>query len=146
MVTDKKGMKMKKPVFNLLLTFMLLMSNVVFAADIFDTLDGLTTEQKRQMSNIYNNYKTKNNELLNQILSYTDKIAKLQSAADKTQEQIALLTGAYEKNISTLKNQQEILSRETDALYKLILTRLQYNQYQSLQSNAQEAFNDFLQK
>ncbi len=144
--TDLKGMKMKKIWTVSLLTLVCMMFNFAFAADIFDALGNLTPEQKRQMSNIYNNYQIKNNELLTRILSYTDKIANLQLNSEKTKEQIALLTGAYERNISTLKNQQEILQKETDALYQLVLTSTQYKQFQELQQKTQDAFNNFLQK
>lgn len=137
---------MKKYVLLIILFCFLSYAAPAFSADVFDTISGLTVEQKRQMSNIYNNYQIKNNELLMRILSYTDKIAQLKLNSDKTQEQIALLTGAYERNISTLKNQQEILTKETESLYKLILTQSQYKQYQALQINVQDAFNNFLQK
>lgn len=137
---------MKKALLLVLSLFIMLASAPVFAADIFDALEGLTAAQKQQISNIYNIYQIKNNELLTKILSYTDKIANLKLNSDKTQEQIALLTGAYERNITTLKNQQAILSKETDGLYKMVLTDSQYKQYQELQLKAQNAFSNFLQK
>ena len=81
-----------------------------------------------------------------QILSYTDKIANLKLNSNKTQEQISLIAGVYEKNIATLKNQQALLAKETEALYKLILNDKQYKQYQALQLKAQDAFSNFLNK
>lgn len=137
---------MKKVLLAILSSCIMLMAAPVYAADIFDALEGLTSEQRQEMSNIYNSYKIKNNELLMQILSYTDKIANLKLNSNKTQEQISLIAGVYEKNIATLKNQQALLAKETEALYKLILNDKQYKQYQALQLKAQDAFSNFLNK
>ena len=119
-------------------------SNVAMA-DVFDSLENITPAQKQQISNVQNSFKIKNNDLEMRISNYTDKIARIQSDADKTQEQKSLLIGAYERNITTLKNQQNILQKETDAAYKSILTDNQYKQYQAMQLNVNESFNKFLQ-
>lgn len=137
---------MKKLGLLIVLSLIILSKSNVFAVEIFDSLENLTPEQKRQMYNVSNIYKIKNNELLKKILSYTDRLAKLETDAAKTQEQIELLFGAYERNIETLKKQQELLSKETDELYKMILTDKQYKQYQELQKNVQNSFNKFLKK
>ena len=79
-------------------------------------------------------------------MNYSDKIARLKSDSEKTEEQASLLIGAYERNIETYKKQQDILLKETNAKYKSILTDEQYKQYQAMQITVQDSFNKFLQK
>ncbi len=57
-----------------------------------------------------------------------------------------LLSGAYERNLETLKAQQKQLKQETDALYKSVMTDEQFKQYNERQTNADDAFKKFLQK
>ena len=137
---------MKKVAFLFALSGILLISNTSFAQDAFDRLENITPAQRQQISTVQNTFKIKNNELEMRISGYTDKIARLKADTDKTQDQISLLIGAYERNITTLKSQQEVLKKETDDKYKEILTEEQYKQYQALQINVQDSFNKFLQK
>lgn len=137
---------MKKSALLLVLSIILVSSNFVLASDDFDRLENITPAQKQQISNVQNSYKIKNNELETRIMSYTDKIARLKSDTEKSQDQVSLLIGAYERNIATLKAQQDSLKKETTEKYRTILTEEQFKQYQAMQITVQDSFNKFLQK
>ena len=57
-----------------------------------------------------------------------------------------MLISTYERNLKTLNVQKEELKKQTEALYKSIMTMKQYQQYQAQQMQVQNAFNDFLRK
>ncbi len=120
-------------------------SNIVFA-EMFDNLNGLSAEQKVKLTNIYQQYKIENNKLEDRIMEYNNKINYLKNDNDKTQEQISLLVGAYERNVETLKSQQRILQKNTDELYRQNMTPEQFEQYMLQKDNVQDAFTNFLKK
>lgn len=115
-------------------------------ADDFSSLANLTNEQTAKLSEINNSFKTKNNDLENQIMVYSDKINRIKSMPDKTPEQIALMTSAFENNINALKEKQRLLKASTENLYREVLTTQQYQQYQAQQLRTENAFSDFLRK
>ncbi len=115
-------------------------------ADIFDNLQNLSPEQKSQLTRIYQKYKFENNNYETKIMEYTDKLSKVKEDTEKTPEQLSVLTGAYERNLATLKAQQKKLEEETESLYQTVMTQEQYKQYKEQQVNVQDAFNKFLQK
>ncbi len=134
---------MKKALLFVLLVF--LTSNVSFA-EMFDNLTNLSPAQKDELTRTYQKYKTEYNSYETRIMEYTDKLNKLKSDSEKTPEQMAVLTGAYERNLTTLKAQQKKLEEETDAAYQSILTVDQYKEYKEQQVNTENAFNNFLKK
>lgn len=134
---------MKKALLFVLLVF--LTSNVSFA-EVFDNLTNLSPAQKDELTRTYQKYKTEYNSYETRIMEYTDKLNKLKSDSEKTPEQMAVLTGAYERNLTTLKAQQKKLEEETDAAYQSILTVDQYKEYKEQQVNTENAFNNFLKK
>lgn len=136
---------MKKLAIILGLIGLFFVSNMSFAED-FDALEGLTAVQKQKLSQIQYSYKQSNDSLEMRIMEYNNKIAKVKADVEKTPEQVALLTGAYERNLSTLKTQQQILKQQTEAQYKAVMTDEQYAQFKAQQINVQEAFKNFLQK
>ena len=136
---------MKKLILFSTVICLLCSANVVFAED-FDSLEGITAAQKQQLTQIQYNFKQENNSLETRIMEYNNKIEQVKNDKDKTTEQAALLTSAYERNLSTLKTQQKLLEQKTDNLYKSVLTDEQYNQYKAQQTNVQDSFNKFLQK
>ncbi len=115
-------------------------------ADIFDNLENLSPSQKDELTRIYQKYKTENNTIETRIMEFTSKINSLKADTEKTPEQIAVLIGAYERNLSTLKDQQKQLTEETEVAYKTVMTAEQYKQFKEQQVNVQDAFNKFLQK
>lgn len=119
--------------------------NSVFAQD-FDNLEGITPAQKQKLSQIHFRYKNEYNSIEQNIIEYNSKLAKLSQETDKSPSDIAMLKSAYERNLKTLKAQQEKLDIDVDELYKSILTEEQYKQYKAQKVQTQEAFNNFLQK
>lgn len=136
---------MKKLAIILGLIGLFFVSNMSFAED-FDALEGLTAVQKQKLSQIQYSYKQSNDSLEMRIMEYNNKIAKVKADVEKTPEQVTLLIGAYERNLSTLKTQQQILKQQTEAQYKAVMTDEQYAQFKAQQINVQEAFKNFLQK
>ncbi len=126
---------------SLILIGILLFSNISFAEN-FDNIQELTPEQKAQLTRIINTYKIQDSELESRINNYTNKIQEILADSDKTEEQRALLQGAYERNITTLKARRQALEKEKDDMYKSILSPEQYNQV--LQIDIQEVLNDIL--
>ncbi|MBQ9245258.1 hypothetical protein IJ182_03215 [bacterium] len=119
--------------------------NIVYA-DAFDEITGITPVQKQKLNQIQYDYNQKSTALDARINEYTNKMNLVEKDTDKTPEQISLLKGAYERNLTTLKAQQKVLKKETDTLYKNILTEEQYKQYITNQTNVQDAFRNFVQK
>ena len=119
--------------------------NSVFAQD-FDNLEGITPAQKQKLSQIHFRYKNEYNSIEQNIIEYNSKLAKLSQETDKSPSDIAMLKSAYERNLKTLKAQQEKLDIDVDELYKSVLTEEQYKQYKAQKAQTQEAFNNFLQK
>lgn len=115
-------------------------------AQDFSYLENLSPVQKQKLTQIYNNYKQENNTLEMRITNYKDKLNQLSKQTDKSAEQINLLKSAYERNLSTLTEQQAQLKKYTDDLYKNVMTADQYKQYQAQQLQAENAFSDFLRK
>lgn len=115
-------------------------------ADGFDSLEGLSPVQKQKLTQIQYNFRQENDSLNTRIMDYQDKINQIKKQTDKTPEQINLLTAAYERNLSTLKSQQEQLKKQTEDMYKSVMTLEQYKQYQAQQLQAENAFSDFLRK
>lgn len=133
---------------NSILAIMLVCSFCIssaFAAS-FETLDGITPSQIEQLTQIQQNFKKENDSLENQIMEYNNKLIRVKNDKEKSQQQINLLTSAYERNISSLKTQQKLLQQKTEANYREIMTIDQYSQYKAEQINVQDAFKNFLQK
>lgn len=136
---------MKKSFLILSIMCLALTSNIVFA-DNFDNLQNITPVQKQKLTQIQFSFKEENNALDMRIMEYNNKLNQLKTSTDKSPEQISLLTAAYERNLSTLKEQQKQLEQKTDALYKSVMTPEQYSQYKTQQVNVEDSFNKFLQK
>lgn len=135
---------MKKIISSLVLGLFLL-TNSAFAQS-FDKLEGLTAVQQQKLSQIQFNFKQKNKEIESRLSVYQDKLNQLKADTTKSKEQVNLLTASYERNISVFKAQQEALKKETEALYKSVMTQEQFLQYQAQQIQVNKAFSDFLQK
>ncbi len=132
----------------IVLTALLLMNTAVISADDFSGIDGITANQRQQLSRIHFKYKTENNNLEQKIIEYNSLIHNLKNSAGlgKSPEDIAKLTESYQKNIDTLKEEQKKLEDETNLLYKAVLTEEQYKQYKAQKAKTEDAFNNFLQK
>lgn len=127
------------------LAVMILMSGSVFA-DNFDDLEGITPAQKQKLSQIHFKYKQENNALEQRIIENNSKLLQLQNETGKSASDIAMLKAAYERNINTLKRQQDDLEKSTNESYKTILTEEQFKQYEAQKVQTENAFNNFLQK
>ena len=134
-----------KKFFLITLVVLFLSSNYVFAGD-FDNLNGITPAQKQKLSQIHFRYKQDYNSIEQKIIEYNSKLYNLSHEKDKTPADIAMLKAAYERNLKTLKSQQEKLQADTDELYKSVLTEEQYKQYEAQKVQTEDAFNNFLQK
>ena len=115
-------------------------------ADTVDNLDGITPAQKQKLSMVQFNYKQDYNNLEQKILEYNSKLLKLQQEKDKSPAEISMLSSAYERNLKTLKAQQEKLNQDRDERYKMILTEEQYKQYKEQNIQTENAYIIFLQK
>ncbi len=135
-----------KKVFILSLFCMLLSGVSAFAADDFETLKDISPAQKQQLTLIKTTYKQQLDSIDNSIMSYNSKIEQVKQDNDKTPEQAELLTGAYERNIESLKNQKKLIETEMENKYKTVLTDEQFKQYRAHQMVVENAFNTFLQK
>ena len=135
---------MKKIISTLVLGLFLFTGSVF--AESFDKLEGLSAVQQQKLSQIQFNFKQKNTEIEKNLATYQDKLNQVKADRTKTQEQINLLAASYERNISVFKAQQEALKKETDALYKSVMTPEQFLQYQAQQIQVNQAFSDFLKK
>ena len=122
-----------------------LLSGAAFA-DLFDNLSNISPEQMEQLTQIHNTYKQENDDMENKIMEYTNKLTQIQLSNDKTAEQKALLSSAYERNLMVLQVQIDQLKANTDAAYKQILTDEQYKEYAAQQIRVENAFSDFLKK
>ncbi len=136
---------MKKFVFLFGVMFAFTAFNAVIA-DGFDALEGLSANQKQELTEIQSNYKKQNDSLDNKIMEYNNKLDQIKNDKEKTPSQISLLSAAYERNLETLKAQQKQLKQETDASYKSIMTEDQFKQYQAQQIKVDDSFSKFLQK
>lgn len=135
---------MKKSIFTLMLICSFCITGAYAAP--FETLDGITPTQVEKLTQIQQNYKKENDALENRIMEYNNKLIQVKNDKEKTQQQINLLTSAYERNISSLKTQQKLLEQKTEADYRAVMTIDQYSQYKAEQINVQDAFKNFLQK
>ena len=115
-------------------------------ADDFSALQNLTPVQKQQLSQVQFKYKQEIDSLNNRIMDYQNKLAQLNKQTEKTSTEIALIKATYERNVETLKAQQDILKKQMDASYKNVMTQEQYQQYQAQQIQVQDAFANFLRK
>lgn len=132
---------------NLLIALSFIMLNTTIAvADDFDYLNGVTPAQKQKLSQINLMYKNESNTLDKRIIEYNTEKARLQRDKEKSPTDIAMMTAAYDKNIQVMKSQKEKLEKDTDALYKSVLTEEQYKQYQAQKVQTENAFSNFLQK
>lgn len=137
---------MKKIISALVLGLFLLTSSAFATTTNFDKLEGLSAVQQQKLSQIQFNFKQKNQEIESRLSAYQNKLNQLKADTTKTKEQINLLAASYERNISVFKAQQEALKKETEALYKSVMTPEQFLQYQAQQIQVNKAFSDFLQK
>lgn len=127
------------------LSFVML-STTIAVADEFDSLNGITPAQKQKLSQITLMYKNESNTLEKRIIEYNTEKARLQRDREKSPTDIAMMTAAYDKNIQVMKAQKAKLDKDTDALYKSVLTEEQYKQYQAQKVQTENAFSNFLQK
>lgn len=134
---------MKKSLLALAIVGIIFSSNVVMA-ESFDSLQNLTPTQKQKLSQLQLSYKTQIDALETRIMTYQDKLAKAKADATKTKEQIALLTGAYERNIATLEAQKKQLEAAMKKSYQTVMTAEQYQQYSAQQIKVQDAFSEFV--
>ena len=134
---------MKKSLLALAIIGIIFSSNAVMAEE-FDSLQNLTPTQKQKLSQLQFSYKTQIDALETRIMAYKDKLAKAKADTTKTKEQIALLTGAYEKNISTLEAQKKQLEDAMKKSYQSVMTAQQYQQYSTQQIKVQDAFSEFV--
>ena len=136
---------MKKILISLSVLLISSLSSQVLAEE-FSYLSDLTPVQKQKLSRIYHSYKQENNSLEMRISSYKDKLNKLNANTEMPKEQVNMLKTAYERNLSTLSVQQEELKKQTEELYKSVMSAKQYQQHQAQQLQTQNAFNEFLRK
>lgn len=136
---------MKKLIVSFGVLTILSAASVAFAQD-FSNLENLSPVQKQKLNQIYYNYKQENNSLEMRITSYKDKLNQLSKQTDKSAEQINLLKSSYERNLNTLTAQQNQLKKQTEDLYKSVMTADQYKQYQAQQLQTENAFSNFLRK
>ena len=118
-------------------------SNVVFA-ESFDTLQNLTPTQKQKLSQIQFSYKNQLDALENKIMAYQDKLAKAKADTTKTKEQIALMIGAYERNIATLEAQKKQIENAMKKSYQSVMSTEQYKEYSAQQIKVEDAFSEFV--
>lgn len=132
---------------NLLLALLLIFSsfNFAFAIDL-EKISNLTDDQKTKIAAFQTGYVKQYNDNETKIMDFTNKINQIKNDSEKTSEQILLLTGAYERNLTALKAQQQQLKNQSEEFYKSVLTEEQYKQYQLQQFQVENAFNEFLKK
>ena len=118
-------------------------ANIVMA-ESFDSLKNLTPVQKQKLSQIQFNYKAQLDELDNRIMDYQNKLARAKADITKSQEQKALITSAYERNIQTLQTQKSQIEDAMKASYKSVMTPEQFKQYSTQQIKVQDAFSEFV--
>ena len=134
---------MKKSVITLTVLSILFASNIAMAEG-FDKISNLTPVQKQKLNQIHFNYKQENNALETKIMSYQSKLAEVKNDANKSAQEKALIVSTYEKNISTLKAQQNAVKSNAEKLYQTVMTPAQYQQYAMQGAQAEMQINDFL--
>ena len=134
---------MKKLILSLTVLSIMVSANVVMAEG-FDNLTNLTPVQKQKLNQIQFNYKQDYNSLETRIMDYQSKLAQVQNAADKTPQEKALIKATYEKNIATLKAQQNAVKANAEKMYQTVMTPAQFQQYSVQQSRAEMQMSDFL--
>ena len=98
----------------------------------FEGITDITPAQENKLVQIQKGYDIENNSLNARITEYTKKIELVKNDTEKTPEQVSLLTGAYERNLDTLKIQQKRLEQITNSQIKTVLNEEQYIQYKNL--------------
>ena len=136
----------KKLLLTGILTAGILFSGLTSFAVKIEEIPGLTSEQKAELAKISENYTKEYNALETSIMNYTDKLNRVKADKEKSAEQISLLTGAYERNLESLKSRKTLLENTTDAKYKELLTQEQYQILKSQDQTVQSSFDKFLQK
>ena len=134
---------MKKSIISLTVLSILVATNAVMAEG-FDNLTNLTPVQKQKLNQIQFSYKQDYNSLETRIMDYKSKLAQVDTAADKTAQEKALIKSTYERNIATLKAQQNAVKANAEKMYQTILTPAQFQQYSLQESRAELQMSEFL--
>lgn len=134
---------MKKSVITLTALSILFASNIAMAEG-FDNISNLTPVQKQKLNQIHFNYKQENNTLETKIMSYESKLAEVKNDANKSAQEKALIISTYERNISTLKAQQNAVKSNAEKLYQTVMTPAQYQQHTMQGAQAEMQINEFL--
>lgn len=113
-------------------------------AESFDTIQNLTPVQKQKLSQVQFGYKNQIDALETKIMEYNTKLAKAKADKTKTKEQLALVVGAYERNIATLETQKKQLETAMNNAYKSVMSAEQYKEYSSQQLKVNDAFSEFV--
>ena len=100
--------------------------------------------QKQKLNQIQFSYKQDYNSLETRIMDYKSKLAQVDTAADKTAQEKALIKSTYERNIATLKAQQNAVKANAEKMYQTILTPAQFQQYSLQESRAELQMSEFL--
>lgn len=134
---------MKKSVITLTALSILFASNIAMAEG-FDNISNLTPVQKQKLNQIHFNYKQENNALETKIMNYESKLAEVKNDANKSAQEKALIISTYERNISTLKAQQNAVKSNAEKLYQTVMTPAQYQQHTMQGAQAEMQINEFL--
>ena len=134
---------MKKSVISLTVLSILFAANIAMA-DSFDNLSNLTPVQKQKLNQIQFNYKQEYNSLETRIMDYQSKLAQVENATDKSTQEKALIKSTYERNIATLKAQQNAVKANAEKMYQTVMTPAQFQQYNLQGAQAEMQMSEFL--
>lgn len=134
---------MKKSVISLTVLSILFAANIAMA-DGFDNLSNLTPVQKQKLNQIQFNYKQEYNSLETRIMDYQSKLAQVENATDKSAQEKALIKSTYERNIATLKAQQNAVKANAEKMYQTVMTPAQFQQYNLQGAQAEMQMSEFL--
>ena len=134
---------MKKTVISLTVLSILFAANIAMA-DSFDNLSNLTPVQKQKLNQIQFNYKQEYNSLETRIMDYQSKLAQVENATDKSAQEKALIKSTYERNIATLKAQQNAVKANAEKMYQTVMTPAQFQQYNLQGAQAEMQMSEFL--
>ena len=134
---------MRKAIISLTVLSVLFSANIVMAEG-FDNISNLTPVQKQKLNQIHFNYKQEYNSLETRIMGYESKLAQIQNDATKSVQEKALVKSTYEKNISTLKAQQNAVKANAEKMYQTVMTPAQFQQYSMQGAQAELQMSEFL--
>lgn len=134
---------MKKSIISLTILSALFVANAALA-DGFDNLTNLTAAQKQKLNQIQFNYKQEYNALETKIMGYESQLKQVENDINKSAQEKALIKATYEKNIATLKAQQNIVKSNANKMYQTVMTPAQFQQYNMQETKAEIQMSEFL--